>query len=417
MSGALVARLLGVQGRGLLAAVILWPSVIAYLGDLGGPLAYTYLAATKPHRLTSLVTNAFAITLAQATALVLVGIPIILVALHRYQNLTLITVLFLIAYVPLNLLARYLNCIQQGLSRFGRFNIARLSVQISYVVGVVLLFSFKIDQIAWVVAVVVLSNIVATLFVLFTVVRPLWPLVRIDWSLIRETFHYGIRAHIGNLTPIDSMQLDLMVVVAILGPRNAGLYAVAASAAMIVRAQGGALGMVALPSVAASKTIEEKRLAASSLFRLALLLHLLTAAAIVIAAGVLVPAIYGKEFAAAVPIARVLTVGMVAASLRQVLGDCLRGLGRPLAGTMVEVVSWPVAIAGLVILVPLLATIGAALATSFAYLAALSISAGFAKHSGLSWRSLFVPRRRDLALALALLRAPFAMAGAGSRPS
>src|SRR5436190_12916725 len=86
VSGAFLARLLGVQNRGLLAAVILWPSIVAYLGDLGGPLAYTYLAATQPAKLRFLIGNAFAITLVQAISLSLLGIPIILFALRQYPK-------------------------------------------------------------------------------------------------------------------------------------------------------------------------------------------------------------------------------------------------------------------------------------------------------------------------------------------
>jgi O-antigen/teichoic acid export membrane protein len=392
VSGALLARLLGVQGRGLLAAVILWPSIVAYLGDLGGPLAYTYLAATQPTKLRFLIGNAFALTLVQATALSLIGIPIILFALQKYPKVVGVAVAFLLVYLPLNLLSRYLNAIQQGLRQFGRFNAVRLSVQLSYLLGVLVIFALGLNQIIWAVVVILISNIITTLVTLLFLFRSAWGRPGVDFALAKQTFHYGLRAHIGNLTPIDSMQLDLLVVVAILGARNAGLYAVAASAAMVVRAQGGALGMVALPHVAAALTIEEKREVAISVFRLALVLHLITAIGIVAVAGILVPAIYGKEFADAIPIVRVLVLGIVAASLRQVLADCLRGLGRPLTGTIAEVASWSVAVAGLIILVPSLATIGAALAASLSYATALFISVGFAQRSGISWRQLFLPR-------------------------
>jgi O-antigen/teichoic acid export membrane protein len=150
--------------------------------------------------------------------------------------------------------------------------------------------------------------------------------------------------------------------------------------------------MVALPNVAAALTIEAKRAEAIATFRLALVLHLVTAFGIVVLAGILVPAIYGNEFAAAVPIVRVLALGMVAASLRQVLADSLRGLGRPLTGTIAEIASWVVALAGLIILVPSLSTIGAAIAASLSYAAALTISVGFARQSGIRWQQLFLPR-------------------------
>jgi len=102
---------------------------------------------------------------------------------------------------------------------------------------------------------------------------------------------------------------------------------------------------------------------------------------------------------------------MLAASLRQVLGDCLRGAGFPLRGTVAEVVGWIVAIVALVILVPRLATIGAATAVGVSYAAALLVSAFFAMRLGVRVRDLFVPGRNDLATAIEVLREILAAIG------
>ena len=45
ISGPLLARTLGLDGRGQLAALLLWPNVIALLGTLGLPSAVTYFLA------------------------------------------------------------------------------------------------------------------------------------------------------------------------------------------------------------------------------------------------------------------------------------------------------------------------------------------------------------------------------------
>ena len=47
-SGILVARALGVEGRGQLAVIVLVPSVLSQLGTLGVPLALTYFIAKDP---------------------------------------------------------------------------------------------------------------------------------------------------------------------------------------------------------------------------------------------------------------------------------------------------------------------------------------------------------------------------------
>ena len=140
------------------------------------------------------------------------------------------------------------------------------------------------------------------------------------------------------------------------------------------------------------------------MFRLSLLVVLATALALISGASWLVPLVYGRAFAAAVPIAQLLTAGMVAASLRQVLGDCLRGAGKPLGATVAELVSWAVAFVGLALLVPNLRTTGAALAVSASYVAALSVSILYAFILGISARQLLIPRRDDLRGAVQVVR-------------
>jgi hypothetical protein len=154
----------------------------------------------------------------------------------------------------------------------------------------------------------------------------------LDAGLLRDIFGYGLRGNIGNLTPIDSMQLDLAAVVVLLGAHDAGLYSVAASAALVVRSQAGAVGMVSLPAVAAARSEIERIATAERLFRLGLVLTIGLAVTVVVSAPWAVVLVYGPAFGAAVPLVQILGTGIVAASLRQILGDGLRRLGQPLPG-------------------------------------------------------------------------------------
>lgn len=401
LTGVLVARILGVHGRGELAAIILWPSAIAYLGDLGLPVAYTYESARDERQIPALVGNAVVASLLQWMLLSALGAAIIPVALHQFGPTVALTgIAFLIAYLPLNLLTRYLNALNQGTRAFGRFNIVRMSVPISYaaILGAMTLGDLRTVQ--WVIVATLVSNVCALVAAIITSGQRLrsFGRPRVDRSVFKRTLGYGVRAHLGNLTPVDSMQLDLLLVTALLGATDAGLYSVAISAAMVLRAQGTALGLVALPEVAAARTPQQQREATGAFFRLLTVMNVATAVAIASAAGLLVPAIYGRDFAYAVPTVRILTVGMIAASMRQLLGDCLRGAGKPLAGTLGEFAGWVVGLAALGALVPLFGITGAALGVSLSYAAALAVVLGVALNSGNTVASLFIPRLADVSI-------------------
>src|SRR5438105_4342214 len=98
VSGILVARLLGVHGRGLLATVILVPNLLAYLGDLGGPVAYAYLVATRRESAAALLRNAVALALGQSIVLALLGVPIVLFALRNDPAIKGVELLFLFGF-------------------------------------------------------------------------------------------------------------------------------------------------------------------------------------------------------------------------------------------------------------------------------------------------------------------------------
>ncbi len=400
ITGVLVARVLGVEGRGQFAAIILWPSVIAYLGDLGLPLAYVYESARDRRQIPALIGNALVASLAQWLTLSALGSVILLLALHRFGSTVALTgIIFLVTYLPLNLLTRYVNALNQGSRAFLWFNAVRLSVPLSYAVVLVLLMGIGLRSVHWMVVATLLSNVFALTLVLSLSLRSFlraFGLPQIDLRLLRRTLGYGLRAHIGNLTPVDSMQLDLLLVTALLGAYDAGLYSIAISASLVLRAQGTALGLVALPEVAAAPTVTEQRLLTGQILRLSLLMNLATAGLIVGVAGLLVPVIYGGDFAPAVPAVRILVLGIVAASLRQLLGDCLRGAGKPVGATIAEIVGWVVGLAALGVMVPLLGLPGAALGVSLSYAVALAVVVQFTLRTGVRLSDLFIPRLSDL---------------------
>ena len=406
-SGALVARLLGVDGRGTLAAIVLWPSVVTYAGDLGGPLAVTYFAATRRAERTRLAQVALGTALAQSAILVAVGVPVVLVGLAGYRAEVVLGLVMLAGFVPLNLATRYLNALHQGSESFGRFNAVRIAVSGSYVAGVVGLFIMGSRGVGPVVVLVLVSNVVALCIAIGGCSRAeLRP--ALEAGLIRDIFGYGLRGHLGNLSPVDSMQLDLAAVVILLGASDAGLYSVAASAALVVRSQAGAIGLVTLPAVAAARTHQDRLVVVERLFRLGFVLTVGLAVMVVVTAPWAVRLIYGQAFGPAVPLVQVLGVGIVAASLRQVLGDGLRGFGMPLPGTIAELSSWLAVLIGLVLFVPWLGVIGAALAVSIAYAVSLAVLVLFAVRAGIRPLELIHVRMadvRDLCRALRALGA------------
>ena len=119
---------------------------------------------------------------------------------------------FLLIYIPLNLVSRYANAINQGTGRFRAFNVVRLTVQVVYVVGVAALYLAHSISITTVLIVVLAANAAATVVAVGSRASHERRLI-LNLGLARSLVQYGRRAQLGVLTPVDSLQLDLAALV------------------------------------------------------------------------------------------------------------------------------------------------------------------------------------------------------------
>ncbi|MDY6828718.1 MAG: oligosaccharide flippase family protein [Pseudomonadota bacterium] len=379
VTGILVARFLGPEGRGELAAVVVWVSMIAYLGNLGLPAASAYAAARDAGRVRTLMGNGFVAVLVQWPLLAGVGLLVLYLALDGYTDLLQqLAVAYLCLYIPLNLLTLYANATQQGLGHYARFNAVRLCVPVSYLVGLGMLVWLEQFTVAGVLAANLFSNFVTLLLALGLLLprarvatRRRW----IDLPALRRDLRYGLSAHIGMLQPFTGLQVDVLLLTLLLPAHDLGLYMAALAGAGLIRAQGVALGMVAMPEVARQKESAGQFRTVVRFASFAALFGGATALFLAWWAQPLVALAYGDAFSGAASALRLLALGALTASLNRVLADGLRGMGRPLSGTAAELASLAVGVPAILVLAPSGGAEGASLATVLASASALAITA------------------------------------------
>lgn len=408
-SGIIAARALGVQGRGELAAVILWPAVLTSVFELGLPTAFVYLSASQPHHRRDLARNVLALTVLQSLLVCVVGIPLVLAVLNDYSSYVQTTAVgFLVVYAPLYIGVRYLSALNQGAGRIGVLNVVRMLVPLLY--STFLLVLFAVDAVsvrkfavayaaAWLAGAVVLFAI-SSQETRSGVVRP-----RVDWGTARRSWSVGARTYFGSLAPVDTLQLDVLLTTALLGAQEAGLYFVATSAAALVRTWGTTLGMLSLPKVAAAVSKVEAVVLMSLFVRITVLISGAFAVVLAVFAKPLLVLVYGEAYASAQLLVRILAIGMLAASVRYVLGDGLRGLGGHSLATRAEVLGWIVGGLALVVLLPAWGATGVALAVSASYATTLLAMLRFARRLGAQPSRLLLPTMADMSQGWTVLNA------------
>lgn len=186
--------------------------------------------------------------------------------------------------------------------------------------------------------------------------------------LARSVVAYGARAQFGNLLELINLRLDVLMLGALAGPATLGVYAVASKAAELMRLPANAANFVLYPRFARLEPAAAASEVRALLPRVAGLTVLATP---VLAAGAVValPALFGPSFQAAVVPACVLLLGLAFEGAAAVSTAYLCGVGRPGANSIGIGLGVLLTVVLDLALIPRFGALGAAAASSAAYLA------------------------------------------------
>ena len=367
VTGVLLARTLGPEARGELAAVILWPTILAAAASAGFIEAVTFQTAARRAGYHVLVgTTLLLVAIETAAVLAVTGIAVP-VALRSYDHDVLITALIFLAFVPLNVLTVHMMGVLNGDRRFVAFHGLRLAVIVATAAGlVVLAVGDKLDVRSAAIAYLA-ANLATCAAATWLVIARLERRPRAEWPLLKDAVGFGLRSNVSNVSTLLNERLDQLVISAFLAPAQLGLYVVAATFTSISTLLGYSVSSVALPVVASLDDLAERRRAAARYVRLTLVGTTAVAIPIAAAAPLIVNLAFGSSFDGAVNVARVLVLASVLLATARVLGSVLKGVGRPLDAGVAELAGLAVTGVALAALLPAFELMGAAAASALAY--------------------------------------------------
>jgi O-antigen/teichoic acid export membrane protein len=209
------------------------------------------------------------------------------------------------------------------------------------------------------------------------------PSRRLAWMLTA----FGARGQLGNLLWLVNLRLDFIILGALAGPATLGIYAVASKFAELMRLPATAVNYVLYPRFTRATPSQAAAEARRMLPRACI--ATLAAAPVLAASSVAVlPLLFGAAFRSAIAPACILLIGLAVEGAAAVSGAYLWGTGRPGAFSLGMGVGVLVTVSLDVILIPRHGAIGAAVASSIAYLAATGLLTQLASHA---WRSFLAP--------------------------
>lgn len=360
-TGVVTARSLGAAGRGEQSAMLLWPALLTYLLTLGMPTAIRYCIRRQPERRAEFYTLAVFVAIAMSTVTFAVGVACIPIWLHDYSADVVRSAQLLMVFAPEVMLGLVLIAMFETLGEF------KLANSVRYVPAVTTL------------AVLVVMALAHTMTPFYSALAylapPVMTAVWMTWRLrsyfsrtvfdprpgLRALGSYGLRAYGIDILATLSTQIDQVLVIGILNATEMGIYVVALNASRVVQLIHTAVVTVVFPSAAGLEQAQVVAMVGRAA-RVSTSIAAIFTLGLLVALPVLLPLFYGSTFVDAVHVAQVLTVEALLGGLAIVLSQTFMALGRPGYVTALHAVGISVSLPCMLILIPRLGLMGAALA-------------------------------------------------------
>jgi O-antigen/teichoic acid export membrane protein len=392
VSGILIARLFGPSGKGVLAIMLLIAIVLKLIGGLGLDIANVYIISKKQNQFHKIFSNNVLIWVVSVCVLCLVMLIIRNVIdsalVFKIDQSFFDYSIFLFPFVLWFGLALSMF---QGLDRFKEFNLLKIMEPTSKLVGIfffALILHKSIEAGAFA---ILLSYIIPTIASFLFIKKFIKRRPRLDKHLLKSSINYGLKGQIGVFFQFFNYRFDMFLVGFFLDTAAVGFYSLSVMIAELLWYIPNSIALTMFPKIS-----REERLTANEftvkIARNSIPIMLICAVFLGLVGRFLIPVLYGKTFMPSVIPLQILLPGIICFGLVKILTHHMHGMGKPQYGSIVTICSLFLTVIFDFLLIPQIGIIGAAMATSTAYIISLILTICFFKKvSGLKMSEFLKP--------------------------
>jgi O-antigen/teichoic acid export membrane protein len=374
VSSVITARILGPEGRGLLAVAITVNALGIQFSNLGLHSSTMYQVAKDRRLLSALAGNGLVVSLGMGAlaALVLWGVGAFFPQTFSLQGDLFFAALF---WIPLGLALLFAQNLILGLQDVRAFNQIEIGTKVVFLLFLGIFLTLQVNSVEWFVH-VALGGVFITGLV--------WSAIRLGrrWKtrlvlslpVFKETLGYGVKAYFFQLFQFILLKIDLVLVNAMLGAQQAGYYSIAVMMTDYLYTFPTVTTYVHFPKISAfSEKVQKWTYTKKVALGIALVMISLSILLAMIAEPV-IKTLYGEEFLPAVPAVLWLLPAIVFLSINAILMTYIASLGYPLVMVYAPAAAAAVNILLNLQLIPRLGIVGASLSSTAAYGLMLAIS-------------------------------------------
>lgn len=407
LTAIILARLLGPNGNGVYQMVLLLPTMVVTLSNLGIGSGTVYYVARRDYSLQTIITaNLVLAIIISAIACIIAVLLVHFCGDKLFPGIPKSLLLDIILVIPISILQSYLLTVFQGLQDFKVYN--RISIVPQAVI--LLLVVLEVWVLGGGVKAAIVAYILGNIFALMMTIYYLNPYIdyklAFDKEFAEKIIGYGIKVHLSNILAFLNYRLDMFLLNCFLNPAAVGLYSIAVQIAERLWIISQAVSTVMLPRISELKDDEESRRQITPLIsRWVFFITTVGSIILMLIAPFLIPLLFGDKFSGAVLAFEIMIPGIILGSTSRVLANDFAARGQPEINMYISILALAINVIINLILIPIMGINGASLATTISYGCSTCIKIIiYSKITGVTWYKTFVPESKDFKLILKLIR-------------
>ena len=321
------------RGRGELAILLYFPTLMAAFFSLGTPQAITALISKNPERTEEVLTTGFRLAVVQsllAVPLFMLCAPLTLTGDNRQLA---IPVEISCACGAFMILVPYFNAMAYGLKRFTWVNAVTLAGQAGYVAALFILWvSGTLTPLTAVLSALGSQLLQCLLHLIH--IKPRWLASKLPRGAYRQCLGLGIRFAAPSLAAVILLNADRAILIRTTTLEQIGYFAIAFAVTMPITITTEAFTQIGFVEVSSAENARASRALMLRRFQMA---QVVAGASFLFACALINPVIrfgFGKAYLAAIPAAYPLALAMSLRAMTRTLENNLRGLRFIVPGTL-----------------------------------------------------------------------------------
>lgn len=376
VNAALVARLLGPEGKGIFALALMVPNMLGMLLSGGVGIANVYLIGSGQLALrdASRASVSFAVLASLVGGVVAGALRVTGWLRAIVPGVPASLEMLAMGLLPLTILDGYLGTVLMGLQRITTLNIlagvmaAFNALVIALFVGVWrwgLVGAVGASLAGAFVSALLKARVLARAGASF---RPV-----VNLPIMRRMFGFGMKGQVGNILQFFNYRLDTFILNYFQGASAVGIYGSAVSMAELLWQLPNAVSFVIFPKAAAARPSTLNAFTAK-VFRVTFALTAVGASVLALGGRTFIEWVYSSAFSAAYAPLIALLPGIVLLGGAKVLANEMAGRGYPHYNSAISATGLVTTVILDLLLIPRMSVLGAALASSIAYATCFALS-------------------------------------------